>query len=214
MKSFIKENGHLIWRLILNQIGMTVFGLMMSMTGSAIDYALGEGDGTVSRTWNFWASVFSVVFYMFINYWAIKEEGQKDKIRIDAGRRERRVYKGVLIALCATSLNILLAIIMNICEPLASTSGLGIEIAGDIYVIAKWIAILIQGMYWGILLVASGASTIISVPSWMFFLTPVLTLLVAHIAYVLGLRDFSLARRIKNLFTPEEADADTKGAKK
>lgn len=214
MKSFIKENGHLIWRLILNQIGMTVFGLMMSMTGSAIDYALGEGDGTVSRTWNFWASVFSVVFYMFINYWAIKEEGQKDKIRVEAGRRERRVYKGVLIALCATSLNILLAIIMNICEPLASTSGLGIEIAGDIYVIAKWIAILIQGMYWGILLVASGASTIISVPSWMFFLTPVLTLLVAHIAYVLGLRDFSLARRIKNLFTPEEADADTKGAKK
>ncbi|MCD7782316.1 MAG: hypothetical protein LUI15_00215 [Firmicutes bacterium] len=214
MKSFIKENGHLIWRLMLNQIGMTVFGLMMSMTGSAIDYALGEGDGTVSRTWNFWASVFSVVFYMFINYWAIKEEGQKDKIRVDAGRRERRVYKGVLVALCATSLNILLAIIMNICEPLASTSGLGIEIAGDIYVIAKWIAILIQGMYWGILLVASGASSIIAVPSWMFFLTPVLTLLVAHIAYVLGLRDFSLLRKIKNLFTPEEADADTKGAKK
>ncbi|MCD7776837.1 MAG: hypothetical protein LUH54_05660, partial [Firmicutes bacterium] len=115
VKDFIKENGHLIWRLILNQIGMTVFGLMMSMTGAAIDAALADGDGAVSRTVNFWASVFSVVFYMFINYWAVKEEGQKDKIRVDAGRRKKNPYKGLLIALCASSLNILLAIIMNIC---------------------------------------------------------------------------------------------------
>ena len=127
MKNFFSKNGAFIWRLVLNQFGMTVFGIMTAMAASAIDVSLAKGDGVVRRTCMIWVSVFSILFYMFINYMAIKEEGQRDKIRIDAGRLTRDPWRGLKIALCASALNLLLAVFIVIFGLLGSTSGPAIE---------------------------------------------------------------------------------------
>ncbi len=203
MKNFFSKNGAFIWRLVLNQFGMTVFGIMTAMAASAIDVSLAKGDGVVQRTCMIWVSVFSILFYMFINYMAIKEEGQRDKIRIDAGRLTRDPWRGLKIALCASALNLLLAVFIVIFGLLGSTSGPAIEWAGEIAGTSKLIAAIIQAMYWGVMLGWSGAETIGLVPEFAFLLIPLPSILTCALAYIAGLHEFSFIGPIKSLFKPE-----------
>ena len=203
MREFLDKNGRLIWRLVLNQIGLTVFGLMTSMAASALDVSMSNGDGVVRRTCMIWVSVFSILFYMYIDYMAIKEEGQRDKIRADAGRIKLDIWRGAKIALCAGALNVLLAVFIFVFGLLGAENGPALEWAGGISGSAKMIAAIIQAMYWGVMLGWSGAATIGEVTPFAFILIPLPAIAISTVAYILGTREFSLVKNIKKLFTPE-----------
>ncbi len=198
MLSFLKNNSYLIVRLILNQFGMTVFGLMTSMAAAAVDTAL-SGGGEVTRTCMFWVSVFAVFFHLYINYMALKEEGQKDKIRLDAGRAEYTPLRGLYISLAASAVNFLLGIIIVIMGLIPADFAIG---AGGS---CKILAAVIQAMYWGLMLGASDVSTIAELPSFWFIIIPIPSVICGWISYRNGLNDVNLLRGIKKLFTPESS---------
>ena len=202
MLTFLKNNAHFIWRLILNQIGLTIFGLMTSMAAAAVDNAL-AGEGEVQRTCMIWVSVFAILFYMFIDYTAIKEEGQRDKIRIDAGRLSPDPWRGFKIALIAALPNLILAVCAIVFGILGAESGPAIEWAGSIAGSAKLIALVIQAMYWGVLLGLPGVGTVADIPAFAYIIIPLPALICASLAYVAGLHEVNIMRHVKGFFTPE-----------
>ncbi len=210
MFSFIKSNSYLIVRLMLNQFGMMMFGLMVSMAAAAVDVALAGGSGEVGRTCMLWSSVFSILFYMFINYMALKEEGQKDAIRLSAGRIEYTPLRGLYIALCASALNILLGVVIIITGILGAESGLALAWAGGLCGSAKVIASIFQAMYWGLMLGVSGVTTIAELPAIWFLLIPIPTIVCGYVSYYFGLHDRGIFKAIKGFFTPEGSDKNTK----
>ena len=173
MLKFIKGNSKLIIRLFLNQIGMTVFGLMISMTTAAIETARNEGEpvGAGNHVWLFWASVFAVLFYLFICYAALFDEGQRDKIRVEAGRVPYKPAKGFFIALCASAPNFILALLVVITGFFGrESSSFAFAWAGGASGVLKLIALLFQGMYWGIMLQLSRVEVIAAIPPYWYVL--------------------------------------------
>ena len=88
MLHFIKDNRSVIVKMIVNQIGMIFFGLMLSM-------ATNQNNSLFLA-----ASIFSVLFYMFLEYTVGWDLGAHDKIKLDGGRIEYQPYKGSRLALC------------------------------------------------------------------------------------------------------------------
>ena len=97
MLEFLKKNGYSILKLFLIQIGMTVFGLMLTMaTASNLSMMI------VS-------CIATVILYMYLLYGQIWEVGAKDQILTIHQGQKPSPMKGFLISLCANALNILLA---------------------------------------------------------------------------------------------------------
>ena len=88
MMRFLKENMSTITKMIVNQLGMMIFGLVLSMATSQND------------TLFLLASVFSVCFYMFLVYTVGWELGAKDKVRLDGGRIAYAPFKGATYFSC------------------------------------------------------------------------------------------------------------------
>ncbi len=203
MLSFLKKDSYLIWKLILVQIGMTMFGLMTSMAASAVDVAIGS-EGNVERTCMFWVSVFSILFYMYIIYMTLKEEGQKDKIRLDGGRAEYMPLRGLYIALSAAVPNLILGILIIITGVLGAESGPALGWAGALCGSSKVLASILQAMYWGFMLVVSDVATIAELPSFWFVVIPLPSIACGFISYYFGLTDRGIGKFVKNFFTHEE----------
>ncbi|MFA6948202.1 MAG: hypothetical protein WCQ72_04410 [Eubacteriales bacterium] len=98
MFNFIRENSYTIIKMGVNQIGMTVFGLMLAMATSSNSYLL------------LLTSIFAACFYMVLLYTMSWDCGAKDKIRVDGGRAKYTPFKGVNMSLVANTINIILAV--------------------------------------------------------------------------------------------------------
>lgn len=120
-------------KLFLNQIGMTVFGTMLAL-------ALSRNASMLLAS-----GVFSIVFFLALNYSALWEIGAKDKIRIDGGRLKPMPGKGAVIAAGANLPNVLLTLLM----------GLGVLIgtraSESMSIICNAVLRLLNGMYLGVL---------------------------------------------------------------
>ena len=97
---FIKKNGYNILKLFLIQLGMTVFGLMLTMATAS------------NRSLMIVSCAASVVLYLYLLYSQIWEIGAKDQIRIIHQSEKPEPVKGFLISLCANALNIILALLI------------------------------------------------------------------------------------------------------
>lgn len=217
MLKFIKGNSKIIIRLLLNQIGMTIFGLMISMTMAAIETAKNDGKpvGAGNHSWLLWASVFAVLFYLFICYAALFDEGQRDKIRVESGRIPYKPEKGFFITLCASTPNFIFALLVIITGFLGSESGpFAFAWAGGASGILKLIALLFQGMYWGIMLQLSRADVVAAIPTYWYILIIIPLLVTGFLGYFAGLKDASIKNAIKKAFTPEQSTELTKNKSK
>ena len=72
MLHFIKENRSVIVKMFVNQVGMIFFGFVLSM-------ATNQNDNLFLA-----ASIFSVLFYMFLEYTVAWDLGAHDKISLTA----------------------------------------------------------------------------------------------------------------------------------
>ena len=180
-------NGAIIRKMVANQLGMTFFGLLVTMAAvqtekSAIVLAAG---------------LFSVLFYMYLLFYLTREQGRTDKIRIDGGRATAKPLRCTWLALAANSVNLLLAglaivsklivsIVSNI--PFAGAPEEGVkaapELAASIFKVCDMIYKLIHSMYNGII-VAMGQS---DNPIWLLvFIIP--SVLVCTLGYLMGLKN-------------------------
>lgn len=132
MINFIKENYRLALKLFINQVGMTIFGLIVLIAAKMLNNIVFHCAG-----------VLAILMYMYLLYTSMWERGSEDRIRIESGRiKENKLY-GLYVSLVANFLNILLGIIVVITSFFAEN----IAFFGDIYGAAKIIDTYINGMY-------------------------------------------------------------------
>lgn len=102
---FFKENSYDIVKLFINQIGITIFAMIMYTAGGMIQVG-----GGISLPIRLGISIFSTLFYFVLIYMTAWDWGAKDKIRIEGGKVEKDSFKGFKLALLANVPNFILII--------------------------------------------------------------------------------------------------------
>lgn len=178
---FLREHSYDVVKLILNQIGVTVFGTVM-WTATAKNPTLLLLSGLLS-----------IGLYLFLQYTLCWEVGAKDKIKIDGGRLAPMPAKGALLSLLANIPNLLLALLV----------GLGIlintEWGANMAVVCNAILRLLSGMYLGVISLISGAlfeSPKIEYEWWWFIVAVLPSIGASAVGYLLGSKN----KRISAIF--------------
>lgn len=174
MKEFWKANSYNIVKCFLNQIAITMFGLMIAFATMRNETMLLVG------------SLFSIGFYLFLTYYMFWEIGGKDRIQEDSGRRKKTPVRGLVISLISYIPMILFALIMLITYPYTQTT----EAAGNVYAVVNVLSRGLHAMYLGLITLYSPYNPI----AWLLVCLP--APIVAQVGYMLGNRNF----RILGLF--------------
>ena len=204
MKEFWNENGKYIGKMTLNQFGATFFGVMLVLAASAAQS---------QRTWlTLFASTFATIFYLFLIHTVLWEKGGQDRIRVDAGRAERKPLTGLLVTLCANIPNILIGV-LDIATRLMMDPAQPDRLPGKINSVMRALCLLWEGMYAGFI---SYAHSIIPNHPYLLSLARLLivipALVVGGTAYYLGLCNRRLLQPFE-LKQPEGAVTGKTGEK-
>lgn len=170
-KRWLEGMGTPVKKLILNQFGAAMLGIMLSSAAMQ------------SRLLNFLTSLLAIFFYLFLQYTAIWETGAKDRIRVDGGRAAENKQRGLYAAILANSPNILFAVLIIV----LTTVGVLTQWswAGEGAVIFTFIARLWQGMYNGVVVFVVG--DVQTIPDTFIYLAIILPSLIANtIGYRMG----------------------------
>ncbi len=182
---FVKENSYDIVRLFINQIGITIFSLVLYTSVSTFDKSISAPLKTL-------VSVFSTIFYLSLIYNVTWEYGSKDKIRIDAGKVTGSKYRGLFLGLCANAINFILGILCIISNGLFIATGADwLNTAFFVFnIIERFLESMYLGMVQGIFSALPDTSSVtFLLESVGFTIFPLLSVLVAHLGYMLGYND-------------------------
>ncbi len=135
---FTKDNSGTVGKIIIHQIGLTIFGFLLYSAFGDAGTAASVGVGA-----------FSALFYLVLLYVLSWDIGAKDKIRIDGGRMKLNPFKGAGTALLASIPNLFLGILALLGYLLASPSVFG-QVCANIYAIAHILGTFLNCMYMGI----------------------------------------------------------------
>ena len=185
MKAFFERYSYESVRLALNQIAISMFGFALAMTA-----AKAESDPLL-----LWSSIGSILFYLALTYGSAHRTGSGDRLSIQYGKIPFRPLTGLLLSLIANSLNLILATLMMI--------GQYTDLAG-ISDISRVIALLIQGMYQGVLATVSVGGVTLNGLWWSYFLITIPAMLVATVGYIAGAKDFHITK----MGIPEYPESD------
>lgn len=191
MKAFFKRYSYTVIKLFLNQIAIALFGVGLAFACAR------TGKNTLLLV----SSIFSVLFYLFLQYAVIWEVGAKDGISALAKGERRNLWRGFAIAVLANSLNILLAFLCLL-RDFAST-GSGLQKAGGIF---RAIALMLEGMYQGILAMPFRALQLHDF-AWVYFAIVVPAVLVISVSYIIG----SYNLHLTNILIPKNKDVKNNG---
>ena len=185
--AFWKGYSYSIVKMFINQFAIAMFGITLAI-------ATGKTD---SSTLQLVCSVFAVLFYLFLIYTMTWEVGASDKIRVDGGRAKASPWQGLFMSLMANIPNLILAVLILVFTPLA----FHYEWAGNTVAVAKFIALLLEGMYTGLLTVDVGGNAL-NYYSFSYVLIILPALVTATLSYFAGLHNF----RIGGLFSLNYGD--------
>ena len=175
MKAFFERYSYESVRLALNQIAISMFGFALAMTA-----AKAESDPLL-----LWSSIGSILFYLALTYGSAHRTGSGDRLSIQYGKIPFRPLTGLLLSLIANSLNLILATLIMI--------GQYTDLVG-ISDISRVIALLIQGMYQGVLATVSVGGVTLNGLWWSYFLITIPAMLVATVGYIAGAKDFHITK--------------------
>lgn len=187
---FVKKNSYEIVRLILNQIALSVFGVVLIM---AARMRANGGFDWLSLV----VSIFSTLFYLYILYATLLEMGGKHKVKVDAGTMTCDRRFGLKIMLFAQIPNFVVLFLMFVGWLF------GHKIAGHgltsffvgMYGVAQIIMYFLQSMYDGIIgaIVPNAETCLNFFFVWLAYLVSVVpAILVSWGSYILGLEDKKL----------------------
>lgn len=206
IKNFYFDNMKLVNKFWINQIAMSIFGIMVCGALSSF--------GT---TWAIVASALSSFFFAALLYDNAWDEGFRDRNRVTNGRLKFRPFHGAKIALFAyipTLIFLIPAVISTIIRLC------GKDIMSSVEAVCKAVILLTNGTYFGIFIGTSpveytqtnGVTQVTGDDISM--LIAVACLIPAVFAYLLGYRLGLADKQIKTVFGAKPAlSADTKKAK-
>ena len=192
MKAFLRDHSYDAVKMFLNQFATAVFGFVLAL-------AAGKAQNAVLRNVT---SGFAIAFYLFLLYTMTWEIGFRDKNAVDNGRKEKKPLTGLWISLLANSINFLLGIFIML------GSLTNVSVFGKIGGVCASIAVLIEGMYTGVLANHVAPETPLNSFWWVYLLLPVPALVTCLIAYILGTKDKKFTGLFK--FRYPESDRDPK----
>lgn len=189
--SFFKKYSYIIVKLFLNQFAISLFGIGLAFASS---YAKNNGLLLVT-------SIFSVIFYLFLEYAIMWEVGAKDGITAKARHTSRGLWRGFVLSVCANAINIIAAILITTKAFVAMNNAA----AGIGYIFS----VALQGMYLGILSYPFGGGKLIDF-WWMYFLIIIPAILVTGLAYIIG----NFGWHATNILIPKNKDVKNNGRPK
>ena len=176
MLNFIRDYYRIILKLLSNQFGATFLAILLGMASSKSDSAL-----------FFCTSIFSILFFFYLNYTLLWDEGAKDRIRVDGNRKRYDSLTGLWLGIAAAVPNLILGITASGTYIFAAENGpFAWEWAGIVSGYCSAIARLWQGMYLGILKYTAPSSP------FALLIIPLPAILICFIAYRLGFRKHRL----------------------
>ena len=177
MKQFLKTYLYDALKMFLNQFGTAIFGFALSL-------AAAKAQNVTLRNV---MGVCAILFYLFLLYTMTWDIGFRDRVSVTQGKKAFNPLTGVGISLCANSVNFLFAI----CITLGCFFG-DVAFFGNLGGIASFCALLLEGMYTG-LLANHFMGAALNSYWWVWFITPLPAILTCGIAYNMGLKDFKLS---------------------
>lgn len=184
---YFRENSRIISRLFINQIGMTIFALILTMAASQ---AAKDNNLVLVLV-----SVFSILFYLCLIYNVMWDEGARNIIRINAGRMKKSVAFPFTVALIAASPTLLLVALMA----LSGLVGYIFDVAflknvlDVIYIVIASLHAMYIGLFsWLISLLPAVEMWKDFMAVGLYFLAPLPMILVSAGAYFLGTRNIYL----------------------
>lgn len=186
---FIKDNSYDIVKLFVNQMGITIFSLVLYTAVGAIEDEVLFGKISVL------VSIFATIFYLALIYTATWDYGARDKIRIDGGKLEAVKGKGALFALIANIPNFVIAALAVI--TMLVYLGSGSDVAYSAFAVANLILRFINAMFLGALqgifsFLKDNTDAYFLWQSVGYFVAPFITVLVAHFGYEMGIRELRI----------------------
>jgi hypothetical protein len=175
MKAFFERYSYESVRLALNQVAISMFGFALAMTAGKA-----ESDALL-----LWSSIGSIVFYLALTYGSAHKTGSADRLSIQYGKIPFRPYLGLILSLIANSVNLLLAILITVGQ---------LGDLGELESISRLIALLIQGMYQGVLATVSVGGVTLNGLWWSYFVITLPAMLVATLGYIAGAKDFHITK--------------------
>ena len=190
MKDFFEKHSYNAVKLLLNQIVIGIF------FGVGFLFVANKLESPAFKTA---ASIISIIFYLFLEFTVAYKLGADDRISVDLGKTKPDYLLPVKLWLLANSINLLLAVFIALGQIFQ-----GVEFFGVVGGVCVTIAMIIEGMYVGILLL---------VPHWtMYFVITLPALAVIFISYVVGLKSKKIAKMFE--FQYPESDRPEKENKK
>ncbi len=188
--SFLKKYSYNIFKLLINQIAISIFGNVLAIACGMAKY----------DTLKLVTSVFAILFYMFLNYSSLWELGYRELPGIEAGRHPRRPLAGLYMALVAAVPNFLLAVFVMLGMLLRD-----IKFFSTLGGVSSMISLWVEGMYTGVLsfIRIAGHPANSYWPSYFIIIIP--GLLVGWLGYYFGIRGIHLTR-ILIADTPEDIE--------
>lgn len=174
MKNFMSRYSYESVHLFLNQFAIGLFGITLAL-------AAGMAKNETLRTVT---SIFSILFFLFLQYIAMWKVGASDRLSFDLGKLKKDYSVPVKMWLLSNSLNLLLALLISLAIWFNE-----IKFLTSIGGFATVIKHIIEGMYTGLLALDVGGAPLNSY--WfVYFLTTLPALAVIFGAYVLGFNNF------------------------
>ncbi len=178
MKNFMSRYSYESVHLFLNQVAIGLFGITLSL-------AAGMADNDILRTAT---SVFSVIFFLFLQHIAMWKVGAQDRVSYDLGKLKKDFTVPLKMWLLSNSVNLLLALFISL-----SMWFDGVGILSGIGGLCSVIALIAEGMFTGLLALKIGDAPLNSM--WfMYFLITLPALLVIFEAYILGFNNVKLTK--------------------
>ena len=164
--TFLKKYSYTAFKLFLNQFAISLFGISLAF---ACQRAQNQKLMLIT-------SIFAVLFYLFLQYAVMWEVGAKDGISAQARHTSRGLWRGFAIAGIANAANLLLAVLVATKEIWGVTK---------LSAMSQFIAMILQGMYQGILSQSVGSVQLHEL-GWMYFVIVLPAMLVSGGAYIIG----------------------------
>ena len=174
MFNFFKNNISIISKCFLNQIAMTVFGLIVLIAANLMATNLMNNNKVLFHV----LGALAILIYLFLLYTIFWEKGAEDKIKIDSGRMKKNNFYGLFASLWANCINILFALIIIITSFLKS-----VNFINNVNGIFITLFHLLNAMFLSLI-------TIDNITPFIYIIVLLLPLLVSWGSYILGIKGF------------------------
>ena len=152
---FLKENSYDVVRLFINQVGITIFALVLYTAVGFVE------DTQLSRNIKVALSLFATLFYFVLIYTVSWEYGAKDKVRIDTGKLKDDKLKGLKYGLFANLINVILGLVsvITLGNYMISGSDGMFTVFGIVNMFMRFIMAMYIGMLQGVFAVWNSTET-------------------------------------------------------